>query len=81
MVDDRGIRAAEDWRRTTAAEDAEAAYFARKYGLCADQLNARTKLEAAARRIEREVSMIAESEVWRAAAIPSGSTLTLASRV
>jgi hypothetical protein len=51
MVDDRGMRATEDWRRTTPEEDAEAAYFARKYGLCADQLNARTKLEAAARRL------------------------------
>jgi hypothetical protein len=51
MLDDRGIRAAEDWRRTTPDEEAEAAYFAQKYGLCADQLNARTKLEAAARRL------------------------------
>lgn len=51
MADARGIRAAEDWRRTTPDEEAEAAYYARKYGLPADRLNARAKLEAAARRL------------------------------
>jgi hypothetical protein len=35
----------------TVAEEAEAAYFARRYGLAADQLSERAKLEAAARRL------------------------------
>jgi len=33
------------------SEEAEAAYFARRYGLTADQLSVRAKLEAAARRL------------------------------
>lgn len=34
-----------------ADEEAEAAYFARRYGLAADELSLRAKLEAAARRL------------------------------
>jgi hypothetical protein len=37
--------------RQTVAEEAEAAYFARRYGLAADELSDRAKLEAAARRL------------------------------
>lgn len=40
-----------DNSRQTVAEEAEAAYFARRYGLAADQLSNRAKLEAAARRL------------------------------
>jgi len=38
-------------RSAMSSEEAEAAYFARKYGLAADQLSAHAKLEAAARRL------------------------------
>jgi hypothetical protein len=38
-------------RPAMSSEEAEAAYFARRYGLAADQLSARAKLEAAARRL------------------------------
>ncbi len=54
MADDRDRRGAADWRQVMPDEkdeEAEAAYFARKYGLSADQLSARAKLEAAARRL------------------------------
>lgn len=47
MADDRPPP--QDWRQ--ANEEAEAAYFARRYGLAPDELSARAKLEAAARRL------------------------------
>ena len=40
-----------DESRQTAGEEAEVAYFARRYGLAAGELNERAKLEAAARRL------------------------------
>jgi hypothetical protein len=51
MANSGGRRGAADWRQVPPDEEAEAAYFARKYGLSADQLSARAKLEAAARRL------------------------------
>ena len=50
MVDDETTRGAAD-RRIPAKEEGEAAYFARRYGLSAEQLSERAKLEAAARRL------------------------------
>jgi len=50
MADDKSKRGAADWRKA-ADEEAEAAYFARRYGLSADQLSFRAKIEAAARRL------------------------------
>lgn len=50
MVDERTKRGTGD-RRISANEEVEAAYFAQRYGLSAEQLNDRAKLEAAARRV------------------------------
>lgn len=47
MADDRPRP--QDWRE--AGEEAEAAYFASRYGLAPEELSVRAKLEAAARRL------------------------------
>jgi hypothetical protein len=38
-------------RQAMSSEEAEVAYFAKKYGLTADRLSVSAKLEAAARRL------------------------------
>jgi hypothetical protein len=50
MVDEEAKRGTAD-HRISAREEGEAAYFARRYGLSAEQLSERAKLEAAARRL------------------------------
>ena len=51
MADNITKPSEQDWRRAIADEKSEAEYFARRYGLTADQLSLRAKLEAAARRL------------------------------